>query len=148
MAAALKIRIDALRVIEKHAQQFPAEEVCGLLAGKNGIVELALRTLNASVKPAVEYQIAPVELFAAMRAIRDAGMQFMGIYHSHPNGTGEPSARDVDEANYPHVAYVIATVPEDGTVNVRAFSIRDGAVEEMAIEVTSGSTPVPSARRR
>ena len=148
VAVALKIRNDALRVIQKHAQQFPAEEVCGLLAGKDGIVELALRTLNAAQNPAVEYQIAPAELFAAMRAIRGAGMQFMGVYHSHPDGTGEPSARDIAEANYPDVGYAIATLRENATVNVRAFAIRDGSAEEMAIEIAEGSSPAPSARRR
>ncbi len=136
-------------MIERHAQQFPAEEVCGLLAGKDGIAELALRTLNAAQNPAAEYQIAPAELFAAMHAIRGAGMQFMGIYHSHPNGSGEPSERDLAEANYPDVAYVIATLLKDGTADVRAFAIRDGAAEKMAIEIASGgSSPAPSARRR
>lgn len=148
MPDALKIRVDPLRVIEKHALQFPEEEVCGLLAGKNGVAELALRTLNAAANPATEYQIAPKELFAAMRAIRASGSAFMGIYHSHPNGSGEPSARDIAEANYPDVAYLISTIGAGGEAKVRAFSIRDGSAKEIAIEV-AGATPTrPSGRRR
>jgi proteasome lid subunit RPN8/RPN11 len=145
---ALKIRGDALRVIEQHALQFPEEEVCGLLAGKNGVVELTLRTLNAAENPATEYQIAPKEMFAAMRAIRASGAAFMGIYHSHPNGSGAPSPRDIAEAYYPDVAYVIATVGASGEVKVRAFSIRDGAAREIAIEVADGATTKASGRRR
>ncbi len=45
----------------------------GLLAGKGGVTELALRTQNAATNPEIEYQIAPKELFAAMRAIRESG---------------------------------------------------------------------------
>jgi proteasome lid subunit RPN8/RPN11 len=139
VADTLKIRGDALRVIEKHAQQFPDEEVCGLLAGKGGVVELALRTLNAAENPETEYQIDPKELFAAMRAIRASGSTFMGIYHSHPNGSGAPSARDIAEANYPDVAYVIATIDSSGAARVRAFAIRDGAAQESGIEITGGA---------
>jgi len=145
---ALKIRADALRVIEKHALQFPEEEVCGLLAGKNGVVELALRTLNAAENPATEYQIAPKELFAAMRAIRASGSAFMGIYHSHPNGSGEPSPRDIAEAYYPDVAYLIATIGAGGEAKVRAFSIRDGAAKAIAIEVAGAAPARPSTQRR
>jgi desampylase len=145
---ALKIRADALRVVEKHALQFPGEEVCGLLAGKGGVAELALRTLNAAANPATEYQIAPKELFAAMRAIRASGAVLMGIYHSHPNGNSEPSPRDIAEAYYPDVAYLIATIGAIGEVNALAFSIRDGAAKEIGIEVVSGAPTGSSTRRR
>jgi len=145
---ALKIRSDALRVIEKHAQQFPDEEVCGLLAGKGGVVELALRTLNAAENPATEYQIDPKELFAAMRAIRATGATLMGIYHSHPKGSGEPSARDIAEAYYPDVAYVIAATDAAGAVKVRAFSIRDGAAREIPVEAAAGGAPSPKPSKR
>ena len=144
---ALKIRADALRVIEKHALQFPEEEVCGLLAGKNGVVELTLRTLNAAENPATEYQIEPKELFAAMRAIRASGSAFMGIYHSHPNGSGEPSPRDIAEAYYPDVAYLIATIGAGREAKVGAFSIRDGAAKAIAIEV-AGAAPARTSTRR
>jgi desampylase len=135
VADKFKIRGDALRVIQKHAQQLPSEEVCGLLAGKDGVVELTLRTLNAAENPATEYEIAPAELFAAMRAIRASGAKFMGIYHSHPNGDGAPSQRDIAEAYYPDAAYVIATAKPDGAVGVRAFSIRSGTASELAVEI-------------
>jgi proteasome lid subunit RPN8/RPN11 len=146
---ALKITADALRVIEKHALQFPAEEVCGLLAGKGGVVELTLRTLNAAENPAAEYQIAPKELFAAMRAIRASGAALLGIYHSHPNGSGQPSPRDIAEAYYPDAAYVIATIGADGAAaKVRAFSIRDGAAREIPVQVVSAAPTGSSKRRR
>jgi proteasome lid subunit RPN8/RPN11 len=143
----LKIRGDALRVIEKHAQQFRDGEVCGLLAGKGDVVELALRTLNAAENPATEYQIDPKELFAAMRAIRASGATLMGIYHSHPNGSAEPSARDIAEAYYPDVAYVIATNDAAGAVKVRAFSIRDGAAREIPLEISGGAASPKSSKR-
>jgi [CysO sulfur-carrier protein]-S-L-cysteine hydrolase len=135
MSDTFKIRRDALRAIQKHAQQWPEAEVCGLLAGKNGVTELALRTQNAAPNPAVEYQIAPKELFAAMRAIRESGARLTGIYHSHPNGSAQPSERDLAEAYYPDVAYVIAAPGGDGDMELRAYAIRDGVAADLEIVI-------------
>lgn len=128
-----KIRPDALRAVQKHVQLWPEVEVCGLLAGKGGVTELALRTQNAAANPATEYQIAPKELFAAMRAMRESGARLTGIYHSHPNGGARPSERDIAEAYYPEVAYVIAAPHADGSIEVRAYSVRDGVASDLEI---------------
>ena len=42
-----------------------------------------------------------------MREIRAAKLELLGIYHSHPNGKNEPSARDIELAYYPDTAYFI-----------------------------------------
>jgi [CysO sulfur-carrier protein]-S-L-cysteine hydrolase len=140
--ATFKIKRDALQTIERHVLQWPDAEVCGLLAGKDGVAELALRTLNAAPNPPTEYEIAPAELFAAMRVIREAGFTLVGIYHSHLHGDASPSARDIAEATYPDAAYVIAVASETGEVRARAWSLRSGAASELAIEVTG---PPPQA---
>ena len=86
---------------------------------------------------------------AGPQALSD-GATLMGIYHSHPNGGGAPSARDIAEAYYPDVAYVIATVHEagGGSAKVRAFSIRDGAAREIPVEVAGGGAPSPKSSKR
>jgi proteasome lid subunit RPN8/RPN11 len=50
-----------------------------------------------------------MDLFRLMREIRAAGEEFVGIYHSHPAGENRPSARDLELAYYPEVAYVIVS---------------------------------------
>ncbi len=62
---------------------------------------------NAASDPATNYEIAPQELFRLMREIRAAKLELLGIYHSHPNGKNEPSARDIELAYYPDTAYFI-----------------------------------------
>jgi proteasome lid subunit RPN8/RPN11 len=75
-----------------------------------------------------------------MRAIRAAGLTFAGIYHSHPRGANEPSARDVRQAFYPEAAYFLVS-PQDRLSSmdkqpaVRAFSILSGKVEELLLEI-------------
>ena len=84
---------------------------------------------------AAEYAIAPKELFRSMREIREAGLEFMGIYHSHPTGDNKPSTRDIDQAYYPDIAYFILSPRKDAAKPVRAFSIRDGKTEELDIQI-------------
>jgi proteasome lid subunit RPN8/RPN11 len=109
-------------------------ECCGLLAGKDGAITRIFPATNGAAS-ATEYSIPPRELFQSMREIREAGLEFMGIYHSHPNGDNKPSARDIDEAYYPDAAYFILSPRKDAAKPVRAFSIRDGKTEELNIQI-------------
>ena len=90
---------------------------------------------NAASDPSKSYEISPEELFRMMREIRGAGLALMGIYHSHSNGENEPSASDIERAYYPDAAYFILSPREDALRPVRAFSIRDGQVAELEIQL-------------
>ena len=70
-----------------------------------------------------------------MRAIREAGLALMGIYHSHPDGNNEPSPRDIERAYYPEVTYFILTSRTNSHRPVRAFEIRSGRAVEREIVV-------------
>jgi proteasome lid subunit RPN8/RPN11 len=121
--------------ILKHAQKQPCEECCGLLAGDGRIITRAFAARNAAEEKTKNYEMAPEELFRLMREIRGAGLRLMGIYHSHPNGKNEPSARDIERAYYPEAAYLVLSPHEDAQQPVRAFMIRHGAVSELEIRV-------------
>ena len=92
------------------------------------------RATNVAGNLATTYEIAPQELFSLVREIRAAGLELMGIYHSHPNGKNEPSPRDIELAYYPDTAYIIVSPRADAAQPVRAFSIRDGRATELDIE--------------
>jgi [CysO sulfur-carrier protein]-S-L-cysteine hydrolase len=113
----------------------PRKESCGLLAGSNGVITRAFRAKNESAQPDTAYEIAPEELFRLMREIRAAGLELLGIYHSHPAGENAPSSRDIERAYYPDAAYFILTTRLDAQKSIRAFSIRDGRVSELDIQI-------------
>jgi proteasome lid subunit RPN8/RPN11 len=117
------------------ARQKPQQECCGLLAGCDGAITRVFAATNAASNPSTSYEIEPEELFRMMREIRGAGLALMGIYHSHPNGENEPSARDIERAYYPDAAYFVLSPHENATRPVRAFSIRDGCTTELEIHV-------------
>lgn len=53
---------------------------------------------NIAANPADTFEIDPAALIAAHKAQRAGGPRLIGCYHSHPNGVGEPSARDGESA--------------------------------------------------
>jgi proteasome lid subunit RPN8/RPN11 len=118
-------------------------ECCGLLAGRDAAITRILPARNAAERPESEYEIAPEELFRLMREIRGAGLEMLGIYHSHPSGGNSPSASDIERAFYPEAAYFIVspraaddkilTLALGASPPVRAFAIRDGAAVELEI---------------
>ena len=134
MADAIRVSKHVLTLMMEVALQDPQLECCGLLAGKNRLITRVFTVTN-SLASATEYAIAPRELFHSMREIRAAGLEFMGIYHSHPAGDNKPSARDIAQAYYPDVAYFILSPRRDATKPVRAFSIRGGKTAELEIHI-------------
>ncbi len=128
----IRIRQEALARVKGHASTDLPRECCGLLAGRDGVITRAFGATNVAADPAKSYEIATGELFRLMREIRAAGLALMGIYHSHPNSNNEPSPRDIERAYYPDAAYFILS-PLVNAKPTRAFSIRDGRVDELQI---------------
>ena len=117
------------------ARQRPEQECCGLLGGRDGAITRVFAAANAANDPTTSYEIAPKDLFQLMREIRGEGLTLMGIYHSHPNGENEPSARDIERAYYPDAAYFVLSPRENAPRPIRAFSIREGQAAELAIQL-------------
>jgi proteasome lid subunit RPN8/RPN11 len=118
-----------------HARRESSVECCGLLAGHDGAITRIFPAANAAGNRATSYEIAPKEIFERMREMRAEGIEMLGIYHSHPNGKNQPSARDIDQAYYSEAAYFIVSALDDAEKPVRAFSIRDGHVTELEIQI-------------
>jgi len=105
-----------------------------LLAGRDGIISEIFPARNAHPNPATAYEIAPQELFRAMKEIRAKQLELMGIYHSHPRGENFPSRTDIERAFYPDTPYFILSPLADAPQPVRTFLIRNGQVEKLNIE--------------
>ena len=106
-------------------------ECCGLLGGRADRVTQILPATNTLPSP-VAYEIASRELFDLFRRLRRQGLELVGIYHSHPGGDNSPSARDLERAYYPEVAYVIVSPRAEQAI--RAFRIQGGKAGELVVE--------------
>lgn len=115
------------------ARSQPTMECCGVLAGRGGIIFEVLPARNA-LQSATAYEIAPEELFALFRRMREAGFEHLGIYHSHPRSDNYPSPADIAQAYYPETPYFIVSLQDDAETPVRAFRISNGHVYELKVE--------------
>jgi proteasome lid subunit RPN8/RPN11 len=135
VSEAIRLSREILAQMIAHARREASVECCGLLAGKDGAITRIFPAANAATNPATCYEIAPKEIFERMREMRAEGLELRGIYHSHPNGKNEPSPRDVEQAYYSEAIYFILSPRDDAEKPARAFSIRDGRVEELEIHI-------------
>jgi len=121
----------------EHARRQPHRECCGILAGQDGLITHAFPAKNVAADPVRNYEISPKELVRLMGEFRERQLEFLGIYHSHPNwlDTNEPSPKDIALAYYSEAIYFIVTPRPYATTPIRAFSIRDGRAMELEIQV-------------
>ena len=94
----------------RHVQESPSLETCGLLGGQAGRASSLYRITNVDPAPAIAFAMEPREMFAAFREMEARQEVLVGIYHSHPMSPAAPSARDLAEAAYPGVAYLIVSL--------------------------------------
>jgi len=118
--------------MRRHVSRRLPLEACGLLAGKNDRVEMTLGIYNAERSP-VRFRMEPRAQWRAFQRIEAAGLDLVGIYHSHPNGPEAPSPTDIAEALYP-VAQVI-WYRVDGKWRARGFQIQGGKATEITLEI-------------
>jgi len=132
MKGTVRVKREVLAGLLTEARRDATVECCGLLAGRDGVVTELLLATNA-LASATAFEIAPAELFRLFRRMRDAGLDHMGIYHSHPAGDNAPSPRDLERAFYPGVAYFILSPQPDAPRPVRAFSVRGDTWAELEL---------------
>ena len=100
--------------IVAHATEGQPNEVCGLIAGRDGRAVKMWRTTNSDPSPRIRYNVEPIELLNILREIESSGWTLMSIYHSHPATSAYPSATDIGLAYYPEAVYIITSLAERG----------------------------------
>lgn len=119
-------------------------ECCGLLAGPveaagagpDAIVERYFRCTNAAGSARV-YTVEGRDQLRATRAAEDAGLDIVGVLHSHTHTPPYPSATDITQAPDPTWHYAIVSLV-DAEPSVRSYRIMDGTVTEEAVVVADG----------
>lgn len=132
MSGTVRVKREVPAAMLDEARRNPTLECCGLLAGRDGVITDLLPAPNA-LASATAFEIAPADLFRLFRGMREAGLDHLGIYHSHPVTDNAPSPRDLELAYYPEAAYFIVSPRPDAPRPVRAFAIRDGRFVELQI---------------
>jgi [CysO sulfur-carrier protein]-S-L-cysteine hydrolase len=114
--------------IVAHARAGLPNEACGILAGTDGRVERFFPAEPDEPSP-YYYRIESRDQIRIMNEIDEAGLDLVGIYHSHTSSPAFPSRTDAEQAFWPDAVYVIVSLrgPE---ADVRGYRIRDMEVTE------------------
>jgi proteasome lid subunit RPN8/RPN11 len=126
-----------------HAREGDPDEVCGMLAGRNGRVERVFRVRNiadevgsesgvfrdrATLIPTagrrpVHYYMDPLDQLRVYREIDDLDLDVIAYYHSHTHTEARPSPTDVRLAHDPSALWVLVSLENTGRPDVRAWRI-------------------------
>lgn len=116
------------QVVDAAEAAYPAE-ACGLIVGRGkGQLARAIRVepaANLLADQPGRFELDPAVRIRVERELRDAGggARILGHYHSHPDGSAEPSAADRAGAFEPDLVWVIVAVAEGQAIHVQAHRL-------------------------
>ena len=140
----LNVPDDLHRQLLRLAQATSEVEVCGFLAGCATQCRTIYPIRNISPTPEHAYYMDPHSQYQAMLDMRRSRETMLAIYHSHPHTQAIPSPRDLAEAAYPGVAYVIISLLGAGDIAAFAYDGQEFCDLALTVSETSGGCALPS----
>ena len=123
-----------LRAIERAAEAAYPEEACGLLVGRAGPggdwqVSAVESSANVAEPPRTRrFEVDPKLRLRLERELRESPDSIVGVYHSHPNGSAEPSETDISMIFEPDMVWLITAVADGRADTTKAYKpTEDGA---------------------
>jgi [CysO sulfur-carrier protein]-S-L-cysteine hydrolase len=120
--------------IVAHAREGFPLEICGILGGRDGVVEKIYRMTNTDASNE-HFMMDPKEQFAVVKDLRANGLEMLVVYHSHPETPARPSEEDIRLALTSGVSYAIVSLADFDVPVLKSFRISDGTVEPEELEV-------------
>ena len=134
--------------IVAHARAGLPNEACGIIAGLDGRVERFFPAQPDEPSP-YYYRIESRDQIRIMNEIDDAGLDLIGIYHSHTSSPAYPSRTDAEQAFWPDATYVIVSLAGGERRRPRLPDRRHGGHRAAAqIRVAGTSPPVTATSHR
>lgn len=133
-APSVRLARGQLQAIERAAEAAYPEEACGLLVGRSAPGgEYRVNAVEASTNVAEpprtrRFEVDPKLRLRLERELRESPESVIGVYHSHPNGSAEPSETDISMIFEPDMIWLITAVRECGAGATTAWRpSEDGA---------------------
>lgn len=144
----LRLAAAAYEQMLAHAVRGLPYEACGLLGGSTDhatgttTVEQFVPTRNADASTRT-YSVGPDGFLAAERQLAPAGLDVVGVVHSHTHTDAYPSPTDIAKGDNPMLAgwhFVIISLRQE-TPTLRTYLLDGGVVAEQPVELFGPSTP-------
>lgn len=113
-------------------------EACGFLIGTSGYLKTVCGIKKAKNRADVvnKFVIDPFEYYTLEHALEGTNLSIIGFYHSHTNGSAQPSRYDIQDA-WPDYSYLIVGVREGHAVALKSWQLnaQTGVSQEEAINI-------------
>ena len=136
--------------IGEHGEADYPHEACGLMGGtvdgdRTVVTQLVPLANQRTDSARNRYLIDPDAFRRAQGELDAAGLEVVGIYHSHPDHPAEPSTFDHEHA-WPRLSYVIVAVAAGRAAELRSWRLSDdrAAFEEEPITLEQRKVAWPS----
>lgn len=135
----LKLTYAHYEALRTHGEETYPHECCGVLLGHatpeaNEVVDLVRAGNTRTDSAHNRYHIAPVELIRIQKQARQAGLDIVGFYHSHPDHPAQWSSTDIAEAHWLGCSYVITRIAEGRADLTNSFLLRGTAEDNKFFE--------------
>jgi proteasome lid subunit RPN8/RPN11 len=130
----------AAQICTHGAETYP-HECCGGLLGLDVEAGREVRALFPLVNrrddsPRNRFSITPDDFRSAERAAREAGLDLIGWYHSHPDHPALPSEYDREHA-WPWYSYIIVSVAKGEAQAMASWRLADNRVRFEPEKITA-----------
>jgi len=131
----LQLTGEQLRLLKAEAKRNYPVEACALLFGKRDEERAMVTKIVVApnrLKSTVRFEMAPQLVYAAFEEADQEGLQFIGLFHSHP-APAVPSSVDLKYMElWGDAIWLILSSTED---RAAAFQLIDGKVREVTINL-------------
>lgn len=134
----IELKLADYLAMVKHARALAPIEDCGLLGGRldggRKIVEKVFYLTNTD-HSTDHFALDPKEQFAAVKELREQGLQLLGNWHSHPASPSRPSEEDKRLAFDTKASYFILSL-NGGEPVLNSFQVsRDKSVTKEDLRI-------------
>jgi proteasome lid subunit RPN8/RPN11 len=140
----LRLTHEHAHALIRHAQASYPAEACGLIGGQANTACMVIPVANVAANPQTQYQMTPNELLQGLKTLEAAGLDLIGIYHSHPKSDPIPSQIDIQmaEIHYPQAAQVIISLKHQHP-RLKAWQIQPGQIAALDIIIGKAAVAIP-----
>ena len=131
----MRLRSHYVDLLKQEAKKVDPIEACGVVFGilsrNEAVVEKVVITPN-ELQSTLGFEIDPVKVAASFAEAEDEGLDFIGLFHSHP-APAAPSPIDLKYMKLWGDAMWIVLSLIDGDLG--AYQLIDGIVKEVTIKI-------------
>jgi len=131
----LQLQRRHVNLLKQEAKKVHPVEACAMLFGKLSQNEAAVEKVEVApneLQSTVRFEIDPVKVAAAFTEADEEGLDFIGLFHSHP-APASPSPIDLKYMKLWGDALWLILSSTDG--NLAAYQLSDGTVKEATIRI-------------